>query len=369
MANSERRRRIAMPAWAARAVGPLTAWERVVLLVAFLYVLGLLAVAIVLPLFGEHWWVTGIALYAPRFVFGLPLPVLILAMLGRRLRRHLWTQAIAFVLFAFPISGFVLPWPHGHGSGKSIRVLSYNIDSFETVSHIGSVLAEIEGYSPDIVFLEEAMVGQDEYLPQLRERYPTVQVTGQFTIAAKFPLVEVTTPPQVIADGRPHSPRFLRVVLDTSLGPITFYVVHPISPRESLLKVRAAGKRGFLLGRVFDSAIAAAFYANAHLREVQAQTFGAEARDEPGPVVVAGDTNLPDLSLVLHENLSSLEDGFTKAGWGLGYTFPTNKRFPPWMRIDRILAGHGLHFTGFQVGTSPVSDHLCVVADLVREGT
>jgi endonuclease/exonuclease/phosphatase family metal-dependent hydrolase len=39
------------------------------------------------------------------------------------------------------------------------------------------------------------------------------------------------------------------------------------------------------------------------------------------------------------------------------------------MRIDRILAGHGLHFAGFHVGTARVSDHLCVVADLVREGT
>jgi endonuclease/exonuclease/phosphatase family metal-dependent hydrolase len=265
--------------------------------------------------------------------------------------------------------GFVLPRPHWHSGSPVLRVLSYNIDSYETIGRIDEVLAEIERYSPDVAFLVEAGTGQDQFLPKLQERYVTVQAAGQFVIASKFPLVKVETPPQVVADGRPHSPRFLRVVLDTSLGPVTFYVVHPISPRESLLKVRAAGKRGLLFGRVFNPATAAAFYANSHLREVQVQTFGAEARNEPGPVVVAGDTNLPDLSLVLAENLSSLEDGFTQAGWGLGYTFPTNKRFPQWMRIDRILAGHGLHFSSFRVGTSPVSDHVCVVGDLVRGGT
>jgi endonuclease/exonuclease/phosphatase family metal-dependent hydrolase len=371
MANSDRARPKRLD-WVTRVVRPLKplgGYERVVLLAAILYVLALLAIAVVLPLFGEHWWVTGVALYAPRFFLGVPLPFLTLAMLGRRLRPFLWTQALALFLLVFPIMGFVIPRPHWHRESPVVRVLTYNIDSSETISRIDDVLAEIEGFSPDVVFLEEAMVGEERFLPKLQERFATVQATGQFVVAAKFPLVKVETPPQVVSDGRPHSPRFLRVVLDTSLGPITFYVVHPISPRESLLKVRAAGKRGLLFGRVFDSATAAAFYANAHLREVQVQTFGAEAQHEPGPVVVAGDTNLPDLSLVLGENLSSLEDGFTEAGWGLGYTFPTNKRFPQWMRIDRILAGHGLHFVGFHVGTAPVSDHLCVVADLVREGT
>lgn len=366
MVSSERIR-----AWfgkrATANAAPLGLWEWGVLAVAILYAIGLVAVALLLPFVGEHWWVTGISLYAPRFLLGIPLPFVVAALTRPRLRRYLWTQVLAAFVLVFPVLGCVLPWPHWH-RGPVIRVLSYNIDAAETATHVDEILAEVDHYSPDVVFLEEAIIAQEALSAGLHSRYPTVQGTGQFAIASKFPLVEVTTPPQVVADGRPHSPRFLRVVLDTPVGPVTFYVVHPISPRESLLKVRAAGKRGFLFGRVFNSANAAAFYANSHLREVQVQTFGTEARSEPGPVVVAGDTNLPDLSLILRENLSSLDDGFTKAGWGFGYTFPTNKKFPTWMRIDRILAGHGLRFVGFQVGTSRVSDHLCVVADLVRDG-
>jgi endonuclease/exonuclease/phosphatase (EEP) superfamily protein YafD len=82
-------------------------------------------------------------------------------------------------------------------------------------------------------------------------------------------------------------------------------------------------------------------------------------------VVIAGDTNLPGLSHVLHRYLSRYQDGFAKAGWGFGYTFPTRPR-GPWMRIDRIVASDELRFVRFRVGRSLASDHECVVADLQR---
>ena len=85
---------------------------------------------------------------------------------------------------------------------------------------------------------------------------------------------------------------------------------------------------------------------------------------EKGPVIIAGDTNLPGLSFVFHRSLSGFQDGFTRAGWGFGYTFPTNH--VPWMRIDRVLASDELRFVRFEVGKSLVSDHHCVVADLQR---
>ena len=80
--------------------------------------------------------------------------------------------------------------------------------------------------------------------------------------------------------------------------------------------------------------------------------------------VIAGDTNLPALSNVFHRYLSGYRDGFPSAGFGFGYTFPSNH--VPWMRIDRILASGELSFVRFQVGRSRASDHLCVVADIAR---
>ena len=85
------------------------------------------------------------------------------------------------------------------------------------------------------------------------------------------------------------------------------------------------------------------------------------ASHDPGPFVVAGDTNLPGLSRVARSYFASVTDGFTAAGAGFGYTYPT--KFP-WMRIDRILASRNLEFTHFEVGSSRNRDHLSVVADL-----
>jgi endonuclease/exonuclease/phosphatase (EEP) superfamily protein YafD len=120
-------------------------------------------------------------------------------------------------------------------------------------------------------------------------------------------------------------------------------------------------RREILSGRLFSSD-SAVFQANSGLRTLQVQSFSAAAQGETDPVVIAGDTNLPGLSYVFHRYLSGYQDGFTKAGWGFGYTFPADRH--PWMRIDRILSSDALRFVGFEVGKSRASDHHCVVADL-----
>jgi endonuclease/exonuclease/phosphatase (EEP) superfamily protein YafD len=100
------------------------------------------------------------------------------------------------------------------------------------------------------------------------------------------------------------------------------------------------------------------------MRALQVQAVAEAARSESDAVLIAGDTNLPSLSLILNRELAGFQDGFTKAGWGFGYTFPTTRG--DWMRIDRMLANDKLRFVHFEVGDSPVSDHDCIVADLQR---
>jgi endonuclease/exonuclease/phosphatase family metal-dependent hydrolase len=84
------------------------------------------------------------------------------------------------------------------------------------------------------------------------------------------------------------------------------------------------------------------------------------ARRETVPVIIAGDTNLPQLSATLR-NFEGFQDGFAEAGVGFGYTFPTRR---PWMRLDRIYASQQLRFLSFRIGSDAASDHLCVVADI-----
>ncbi len=331
--------------------------------IASLYPALLLGVTVLLRWVGEQWWVTGVGLYLPRVVLAAPLPVIVIALLATGLRRFLWTQVAALLLLVFPLMGFVLPWPALRSPGEPVlRVLSYNINSGN--GGVDAIVEEIDRLSPDIVFLQE--VGDLEPLDTLlRARFPTVDEANQFVLASKYPVLSISDPEKLDYEGRHRSPRFVRQVLETPLGRIVFYNVHPLSPREIFYSLRGHGlRRELLSGRLLSPASSAVFQGNSGLRTLQVQSFSAAADGETDPVVIAGDTNLPGLSFVLHRYLSRYQDGFTKAGWGLGYTFPTDRY--PWMRIDRILASDELRFVRFEVGRSLASDHHCVVADLQR---
>jgi endonuclease/exonuclease/phosphatase (EEP) superfamily protein YafD len=329
------------------------------------YPISLLAVAAALRFVGEAWWVSTVGLYLPRIGFALPLPFLVVALGAFRMRGLLRLQAISLVLIVFPLMGFVLPLPSPvDRSRPTVRVLSFNVDSGRAGAE--AVVGEIDRYDPDIVVLQE-IGGNEAFRRLLSPRYPTVDVSSQFVMATRYPLSAATGAGAVPTEALERSRGFQRRVLETPLGPIVLYNVHTLSPRGPLYRLR--GPRGLprevLSGRFFQGQGAPAIESNAGVRASQVQAFAEAAAQETDPVILAGDTNLPDLSPVLSRYLSSYEDGFTRAGWGFGYTFPTNK-WRPWMRIDRVLAKDPLRFVRFDVGRAVVSDHLCVVADLQR---
>jgi endonuclease/exonuclease/phosphatase family metal-dependent hydrolase len=335
---------------------------RAVTVVAFAYPLSLVVLALSLRYVGEQWWVTGVGLYLPRLVFAIPLPLVLLAIGLVRLYRLLWTQVIAALVLLFPLMGLVPPRlaPRGREEGV-LRVLSYNINA--GAGGIEKVVDQINEWSPDVVLLQE--VASSETLRDLLGgRYATVQAAGQFFLASRYPASTVEPSP-LDYGGRPRSARFVAQTLETPLGTIVVYNVHPISPREIFYALRGSGLRTELMsGRLFSPANGAVFKTNSGLRALQVQTFAEAAKRESAPVIIAGDTNLPSLSYVLSRSLSAYRDGFTEVGSGFGYTYPTAGR--PWMRIDRILASEALRFVRFDVGSSLASDHLCVVADLER---
>jgi endonuclease/exonuclease/phosphatase (EEP) superfamily protein YafD len=344
--------------------------RRLTAIAAWLYTASLLFAVVALRYVGERWWMTGVTLYLPRLLFALPLPFVVLALATIGPRRLLWTQLGAVILLAFPLMGLVVPRPTGRvKDAPVVRILSYNVDSI--VNGIDGVLGEIDRYSPDIVALQE--IGSPDLLQaRMRERYPVVDMRNQFLLATRFSIRSTIDPDKVESGGRMRSARFIQQVVDTPIGPIAFYNVHPISPREAFYGLRGGGTRSDFLKRgIFHDILSpgsnAIFEANAGLRAVQVHTFSEMASAETLPVLIAGDTNLPGLSYVLYRDLSRYKDAFEEAGAGLGYTFPnTNHR--PWLRLDRMLAGDGLRFVGFQVGSSMASDHRCIVADVQKDG-
>jgi vancomycin resistance protein VanJ len=276
------------------------------------------------------------------------------------LRRLLWTQLAAALVLLVPLMGFVLPFSGGTKDHQpSLRVLSFNVNS--AYAGFIAVADQILAQSPDVVLLQESP-STDELVDVLHVNYPHVHKSTQFIIASRFPITETTDPDRLDFGGRQRSPRFMRYVVDSPLGKLAIYSVHPISPRGALnIREYRAAFHQLRTGEIFNGQEDAEMEDNAGLRATQIAAVARYARKEVLPVIIAGDTNLPGLSRVYRDNLARYTDGFRAGSWGFGYTFPA--RFPL-LRLDRILAGEALRFAAFRIGCKGASDHLCVVADI-----
>ena len=327
---------------------------------AIAYPVALLVIALAFSRIGERWWVTAIGLYAPRVAFAAPLPFLVFGLLVFGLRRWLWTQLVAGLLVLLPLMGFVPPsLGNARHDGPALRVLTFNVNS--AYGGVPAVVGRIFEQSPDLVLLQEAPWAPD-LANALRARFEYVETSTQFVVASRYRIESRTDPERLGFLNRARSPRFMRYQIQTPLGSIAVYNLHPISPR-GVLHVRQfrAALHELRTGQLFAGDPEADVRSNFGLRSLQIETAAREADRESLPVLLAGDTNLPGLSAVLHENLSGYRDGFSSASWGFGYTFPEKH---PFLRLDRILVSDKLRFASFHVACPGVSDHLCAVAEI-----
>lgn len=338
-------------------------WHKLLILTAYAYPATLVVLLLLLYGVGEGWWVTTALLYIPRALLLAPLPFIVLGLLAVRLRRLLWTQVAALGLCVFPLMGFVLPGSKSHDpEARSLRLLSFNINS--GYSGATEIIAQVSSFHPDIVLLQEGQFGGGQIADELRARYPHVHASTQFTVASRFPILEATDPDRLPYYGRQRSPRFMRYLIQTPLGAVAFYSVHPISPRGALHVHRFRDALHQLrTGAFLNGDPEADLGSNTGLRALQIEAAADLAAHERASVIIAGDTNLPGLSHILRTNLGRYEDAFSAGAWGFGYTFPSKR---PFLRLDRIMAGPGFRVTSFDIGCHGVSDHLCVVADIQR---
>lgn len=337
--------------------------ERLLVVSAWAYPAGLITAWLALALVGEGWWVTAALLYAPRLLFAAPLLLLVPGLLLIRRRNLLWTQALAALVTLFPLMGLCLPWfASGDAAAKGVKVMSFNVAS-EWMG-ADAVLREVDAMKPDIVLLQEASWG-GPLLEGLKKRYPHAEASTQFVIGSRYPILEQTEPKKVPHYGRERSPRFMRYLIQAPFGNVALYSLHPISPRGTL---GIHGFRGTFhnlrTGQLHLKDPEADIGANAALRTAQVTAAASMARSERVPVLFAGDTNLPGLSATLRRQLGEYSDAFRQTSWGFGYSYPQKY---PFLRLDRIMASQELTFRDFERGCVGVSDHFCVMADVVKK--
>ncbi|MBL8795278.1 MAG: endonuclease/exonuclease/phosphatase family protein [Planctomycetia bacterium] len=320
----------------------LTGW------LTWMYAAGVVTAWLLLKLFSDVWWPATVLMYGPRWVYGLPLVVLIPAALLWR-RRLLGVQLACLLLVVGPIMGLNLPWRNLFASAPmrpTVRVLSLNTD--RTRLDAPALARLLRDTDPDIVALQE-WTSRNEKTVFESDGWE-MRRDGEFYLATRFRILSaelMQEPPAAQHD-------FCRYVLETRQLKLHVINLHLQTPRGSLAAVRYDWKHGY-----------EKLEANTAQRRQQSRAGSDWARQVDGPLLIAGDFNMTDESAVFHEFWSPYPDAWTQAGSGWGYTY-RNRRTA--IRIDHILSGPGWRCRRCWVGPDLGSEHLPVIADFEWTG-
>jgi endonuclease/exonuclease/phosphatase (EEP) superfamily protein YafD len=299
----------------------------------------------VVRLGGDRWWLATLLMFGPRWLFALPLGVLIpAAVVGAR--KALWPLAIGLFLVLVPLMGFCLPWRPMIDSTRPtlrVRVLTCNIHfSRVDVEALSSLISETE---PDIVALQGSSEKHKAVLFGEKKWHSCRH--GELCLGSRYSIRNAKVASEAVFKGSQGS--LARYDLESPVGTIHFFNLHLASPRDGL---RAAlyepqGAPGLI-------------QANSDLRQSQAEIVRCWTEEVDGSMLIAGDFNTPPESTIHDEYWSSLGNGFEEAGFGWGHTY-----FSRWaaVRIDHQLGSSGWQCQRCWVGPKIGSPHHPVIAD------
>jgi endonuclease/exonuclease/phosphatase (EEP) superfamily protein YafD len=304
-----------------------------------LYVAALVVLCAVLWTCADVWWPATVLMYLPRWVFGLPLLVLVPAALVLRRRALRWLLVGAF-LWVWPFMGLCLPWRQvlaGEPAGPVVRVLTCNTHYRQLDP--AALRQFLDETRPDVLAFQY-WEGHAE--PALFES-KTVHPAGEFLIASRWPIRD--------EQHLTRRPLAVSCVLDAPFGRVQFVTLHLATPRDGLLAVVKRGDGGIV-----------ELEANIERRRAESEQITGWLRDVNEPLIIVGDFNTTVESDIFRTFWAKYTDAFSVAGCGWGPTQITPKRTAA--RIDHILVGSGWRCRNCWVGPFVGSEHRPVVADL-----
>lgn len=306
---------------------------------------------------GERSWLVVPLLFAPRPLWLLPgLPVLAWGA-RRRSLPLLAAGLLGLVVWALPLSGFVLPGLPVRAQGPTLRVLSYNTG--HGVDGPEALRALVQRTRADLVLFQwTSQVVTDALTGPGFEGW-TSRRMGQYTVASRFPVGELEGLGPADGYGYPAA----RGVVATPWGPVEVINLRPKSARTELAAKRHLGLRGRVHTFLDDLTAGRVSGELAH-READLHVIAEAIAHARHPLLVAGDTNLPQGSLLFERTFAGLTDAFVESSWGFGWTHPAKL---PWLRLDRVLLGSGLRAVSFDVLPRLTAGHRAVLAEIARD--
>ena len=268
----------------------------------------------------------------------LPWILLAVGLSWKTRRSGLALTLFALALLLGPIMGFhVSKQAPRSASGLRLRVVSLNAASWDVdLVNLGRRTAELR---PNILILQE--MWWLKHLKSFRIGLPGMLFRGDGTgkrgvvVGSEYPISEVPLPPP-----------------DRTVG----HIVDVSGQRVLVLSVHGKKSSSGYANPVASSA----------LQEKQAQEIVDYIQAVGLPVILGGDFNGTPQAPLGNVLSRHLEDAFSQAGMGYGYTFPSRC---PLVRLDRVMLTPGLaeveSFSLVDVG----SDHLALVVDLRLESS
>lgn len=292
-----------------------------------------------------HWWsgdrfwpVRLVNYFMPWLLVGL-IPGLIMAGLARR-QKVILLLAVPTLIISLTFAPLFLPRSSvALAAGGSFKVMSYNV--WGRNKHVAEVAQNIRQEQPDILLLQEVTPRTAKALtPQLVDLYPGSQL--HFAYDPDIGQAIISRYPLTLLEAARQKGRTQKVRVDTPVGPIEVWNVHPNVPLP--------WKQQY--------------------QQIAALTEDISAAG--GPLIVGGDFNTTDQSETYRLVSQYLQNAHWEAGWGFGFSFPAHspnfKGVPVLtsiIRIDHIF--YSRHFLARSARTleeSGGSDHFPVVANL-----
>jgi endonuclease/exonuclease/phosphatase (EEP) superfamily protein YafD len=284
-----------------------------------------------------------ILLFGPRWLLGIPLPILVIAALIWR-RRMLWVLAVTTLILVVPFMGLVVHWPAAADAPSTFRLMTFNVSRrLLDIPRLAQTIAETK---PDLVVLQEG----DQYANYLWPQGWHAIVQDEFIVASPWPLVKHEFLPHPWALTTKVVVRF---EVQAPGRTVQLFDIHLRTPRAGLdavlhRKNDAAQK----LDNVLEE------------RAVESITTSKWIAGFPGSKLVAGDFNMPVDSAVFRRDWTWLNNAFGETGLGFGFTKLTDiGRFRYGTRIDHVLYDDQWECVRSWVGENLGSDHLPLFAD------
>ena len=320
-------------------------WPRVmtklVRVVACVYIALVIALVVLLLGYADRWWLGSLLAFGPRWPLLLPLA---LALFTRD--RAVWIGlALTGLVVAGPFMGFSFGTDCGEPPATSshvpLKIITFNTGAGRDASGVMELLA---AESPDIAMLQECHPGH-----ATPPGYQLVQ-SSALCFVSRLPIARVDARTRADVWQRGGSGEITMVEITTKAGPLYVLNVHLETVRHGLEALMAHKLDG--VGQMEG---------NIALRRWESELARAWAARAEGPLIIAGDFNIPTESAIYQTSWSGFGNAFDACGYGYGRTKETR-----WfgVRIDHVLYSGALACDAARLGPASGSDHRPLVVDV-----